>query len=107
MALDIVGLLCNLSIDDGELTPSSQVPSGGTMAAAPSALPPQRLNEIMEALHRSILFDEEVKDYHFIVGPADHHGIWRGGLAELGLLNNFLDGNIQSVSVYGTESSSY
>jgi hypothetical protein len=58
---------------------------------------PRRLNKILAALHY-LLHDEQVRDYHFAVDPADHHHILREGFSKLTELNELLGLSLHFVS---------
>jgi len=59
---------------------------------------PQRLDKILAALHYLLLHDEQVRDYHFAVDPADHHHILRDGFPKLTELNELLGLSLRFVS---------
>ena len=60
--------------------------------------PPRQLNKILTALHYLLLHDEQVRDYHFAVDPADHHHILRDGFSKLTELNELLGLSLRFVS---------
>ncbi|KAK4451110.1 hypothetical protein QBC34DRAFT_436693 [Podospora aff. communis PSN243] len=51
---------------------------------------PQRLEKILAALYYLLLHDEQVRDYHFAVDPADHHHILHDDFPKLTELNELL-----------------
>jgi hypothetical protein len=59
---------------------------------------PQRLDKILAALYYYLLHDEQVRDYHFAVDPADHHHILHDGFPKLTELNELLGLSLRYVS---------
>jgi hypothetical protein len=58
---------------------------------------PQRLDKILAALHYLILFDDQVRDYHFTVHPTDHHHILNNGFPKLTKLEKLLGHTLKIV----------